>query len=363
MTSLADSVELLITSDAFAAGATITKSIQALHLDEEVEYIWSRPWSWGKIIYLATRYSGAVFFILMLVTLVPVRWNDFGHMLDPDTNSHLVLLEKGPCLGGHLYLVSGIVILSLAEVILAMRVHALYGLRKRIIVLSVILITISAATFQLFGLAWTLGSSSECIGKACVGTPVIPFRITVTCTEVSTDITFFGWIGASLVELVFLILVLVKTRKMKKVGGEYSLVSDEAQPYAHDIIGLMARDSKSYFIRIFAFCAVGTCCNLLTLFSGDKFKSKAAVIAFFLLLVQQNTILTVVIIVVTVLAPKLLLNIRMEYYGPVGSLADKTQLSWNPTVPLSESANADSLDAAVGAVDGSEEREPSLGES
>ncbi|KAI5114918.1 hypothetical protein M0805_001667, partial [Coniferiporia weirii] len=302
---------------------TIQHVNAALHLDEEVEYIWSRPWSWGKIIYLATRYSGAVFFILMLVTLSPVRWNDFGHMLDPDTNSYLSLLEKGPCLGGHLYLVSGAVILPLAEVILAMRIYALYGRRKRIIVLSIILITISVAASQYFGLAW-IQAPDDCIGKACVATsPAIPFQITLTCTEASPGIAFSGWIGAFLVELIFLILLLIKTRKMKKEGGEAR--GDETQPHMHDVIGLMARDSKSYFIRIFAFCTVATCFNILTFFSGDNFKSKAAFIAFFILLLQQNTILTVVIIAVTILAPKLLLNIRMEYYGPVGSLADKTQ--------------------------------------
>ncbi|KAI5117777.1 hypothetical protein M0805_000420, partial [Coniferiporia weirii] len=328
---------------------TIQHVNAALHLDEEVEYIWSRPWSWGKIIYLATRYLGAVFFILMLVTLMPVRWNDFGHVLDPDTNSYLDLLEKGPCLGGHLYLVSGAVILSLAEVILAMRIYALYGRRKRILVLSVILITISVAASQYFGLAW-IRAPDDCIGKACVETSLaIPFQITITCTEASPDIAFSGWIGAFLVELIFLILLLRKTRKMKKEGGEAR--DDESQPHVHDVIGLMARDSKSYFIRIFAFCAVGTCFNILPFLDDVNFKSTTAVKVYSLLVVQQNTVLTVVIIAVTILAPKLLVNIRMEYYGPVGSLAEKTQLSWNAAVPISESANTDSLDATVGAVD------------
>lgn len=43
----------------------------------------------------------------------------------------------------------------------------------------------------------------------------------------------------------------------------------------------------------------------------------------------QNTILTGSLLLMAVLAPKLLLNIRMEYYGPVGSLAENTRRNWD----------------------------------
>lgn len=36
-----------------------------LHLDDEVEYIWSKRWTAGKVAYLLARYSGAVFLILL----------------------------------------------------------------------------------------------------------------------------------------------------------------------------------------------------------------------------------------------------------------------------------------------------------
>lgn len=35
----------------------------------------------------------------------------------------------------------------------------------------------------------------------------------------------------------------------------------------------------------------------------------------------------------TTLAPKLLIDLRVEYYGPVGQLTEKSYLTWNAAVP------------------------------
>ncbi|EJD04615.1 uncharacterized protein FOMMEDRAFT_155767 [Fomitiporia mediterranea MF3/22] len=41
----------------------------------------------------------------------------------------------------------------------------------------------------------------------------------------------------------------------------------------------------------------------------------------------RNAYQTIVITIITILAPKMLINLRAEYYGPVGIIA--TQLSWD----------------------------------
>ncbi|THH04235.1 hypothetical protein EW145_g5665 [Phellinidium pouzarii] len=74
----------------------------------------------------------------------------------------------------------------------------------------------------------------------------------------------------------------------------------------------MARDSIKYFIRIFVVCFIGTCCNLLVLLDELKFKSKSVV-----------------------------------YYGPVGALTGRSQLSWDLAIPASASAGSIREDAVI----------------
>lgn len=42
-----------------------------------------------------------------------------------------------------------------------------------------------------------------------------------------------------------------------------------------------------------------------------------------------NAYQAVVITVMTILAPKLLVNLRAEYYGPIETLTESYQLPWN----------------------------------
>ena len=59
-------------------------------------------------------------------------------------------------------------------------------------------------------------------------------------------------------------------------------------------------------------------------------------ISLFVPAAQGNTALTVVIATITILAPKLFLNIRIEYYGPIGPLTEvpDTSLSWKVSSPM-----------------------------
>lgn len=78
----------------------------------------------------------------------------------------------------------------------------------------------------------------------------VPIRMTITCTDASPDITYIGWGGACLVEFAFFGMVWWKCRQLKRVGTNCGIVGEiKTQPYARDIIGLMARDSLNYFLR------------------------------------------------------------------------------------------------------------------
>ncbi|KAL5479056.1 hypothetical protein ACEPAI_2344 [Sanghuangporus weigelae] len=301
----------------------------ALHFDEEVEYIWSRPWTRGKVIYIVSRYTGAIFLILMGIGLLPIRWNDAGHPLI--NGKKLEMLEIGACLGGYLYVVAGTVTIVLAEITLAMRIYALYGRRKWMAVICAILILISCAGTQGLGIIYILKPEDSCIGKPCLFDSSLSYQITITCAMASDTISVFGWIPTSVVELIFLVLVLWKTRKMQKIHGEYSLVAEGKTPYAVDIMAVMARDSKKYFLQMFVLCFIGACLNVIVIL--DNFKLHSSSLAITLPAVLSNTFVTFAVAVLSILAPELFISLRMEYYGPVGSLADKSQLSWEVAIP------------------------------
>ncbi|KAL5496166.1 hypothetical protein ACEPAH_3083 [Sanghuangporus vaninii] len=310
-----DELSLMVTIPTALQGDSITLFFyySALHFDEEVKYIWSRPWTRGKVIYIVSRYTGAIFLMyvpcvrsktleelefrrclrLMGIGLLPIRWNDAGHPLI--NGKKLEMLEIGACLGGNLYVVAGTVTIVLAEIILAMRIYALYGRRKRMAVICAILILISCAGTQSLG------------------------------------IIFFGWLPTSVVELVFLVLVLWKARKMQAIRGEYSLVAEGKVPYAVDIMAVMARDSKKYFLQMFALCFIGACLNVIVILNNFKLHSTS--LAILLPTVLSNTFVTFAVAVLSILAPELFISLRMEYYGPVDSLADKSQLSWDVAIP------------------------------
>ncbi|KAL5482476.1 hypothetical protein ACEPAI_9070 [Sanghuangporus weigelae] len=110
----------------------------ALHFDEEVEYIWSKKWTMGKAMYLSTRYLGSLFSICCTVAFIDFRWEDtlnliaiFGGVLN---NGFFAT-----CFHGELFAGPGPMIILLAEVILQMRVYALHGRNKKMLIFFILL--------------------------------------------------------------------------------------------------------------------------------------------------------------------------------------------------------------------------------
>ncbi|KAL5525379.1 hypothetical protein ACEPAF_9249 [Sanghuangporus sanghuang] len=246
---------------------------------------------------------------LMGIGLLPIRWNDVGQPLINGKKLEILLILK--C-----YVVAGTVAIVLAEIILAMRIYAFAGT-------------------QGLGIAYTLKPEDSCIGKPCLLDSSLPFQVTVTCSMASEVISVLGWIPTSIVELIFLVLVFWKTRRARAIRGEYSLVAEGKVPYAVDIMAILARDSKKYFLQIFALCFIGACLNVIVIL--DNFKLHSSALAIMLPAVLSNTFVTFAVAVLSILAPELFISLRMEYYGPVGSLADQSQLPWEVAIPEGKS--------------------------
>ena len=90
-----------------------------------------------------------------------------------------------------------------------------------------------------------------CISKECISpTFTLPFELVVSCSVASSTIIPIGWFCSFIVELIFLFLVIYKTRQLKKMDGDYNLANDRAGVYNRNIMGLMVRDSKKYFLML-----------------------------------------------------------------------------------------------------------------
>ncbi|EJD05101.1 uncharacterized protein FOMMEDRAFT_154282 [Fomitiporia mediterranea MF3/22] len=130
-----------------------------------------------------------------------------------------------------------------------------------------------------------------------------------------------SWAAVSSVELLLFVLVLWKTIQVKGLKFPTWISRSTNGPRTtQDIATLMARDSVVYFAVIFSVALLG---SVLT-FLSERSDSRGFLLVFFR---DSNAYQTIVITIMTILAPKMLINIRAEYYGPVGIIA--TEISWD----------------------------------
>ncbi|KAL5525381.1 hypothetical protein ACEPAF_9251 [Sanghuangporus sanghuang] len=131
-----------------------------------------------------------------------------------------------------------------------------------------------------------------------------------------------GWLLNAVIELLLFILVLRKCKKAEGRGEPRRYTLRSRNP---DMIMLMARDSTSYFAVIFSLCLAGTVLGFVTEM-GNVWTSFKVFLAS-----QMNAYQTLVLTAMTILAPKLLINMRAEFYRPVGGYLNSqtTQLTWN----------------------------------
>ncbi|KAL4257718.1 hypothetical protein AB1N83_011622 [Pleurotus pulmonarius] len=105
-----------------------------LTFSDEVKYIWHEPWRSGKILFLLTRYPAIVESFL-------TYWNQLG-----------VAVSHATC--GHLFAITGVMFICevvIAELILTIRVWALYGRSRRIgLFLSVMAVACCVVTGAVF---------------------------------------------------------------------------------------------------------------------------------------------------------------------------------------------------------------------
>ncbi|KAL5479030.1 hypothetical protein ACEPAI_2318 [Sanghuangporus weigelae] len=314
-----DAHELTTFKSILVACTTFHFYYTALHLHEEVEYIWSNKWTFGKAMYLLSRYLGAFFLICSVIGVHSYAWNDPVNLRSYPVVNNVV----ETCLNGNLFSGVGPMIILVAEMILMMRVYALYGRSKKLLVFFAVLTTIlfTFDMMQFFYSFFTIEENDCDASGGCIESPFVKVRDELACMK-SLPMAAFGWAITSFVELLLCLLVVFKAGNWERIRCMMHKSNSQPSP-TRDVTTAMARDSVAYFAIIFTVCSVGTVIAFTVQFRINDITS--------FIYHELNAYETIVITLVTILAPNLILNLRMAYYGPPED--GSTYLSWNVQVP------------------------------
>ncbi|KAL5501755.1 hypothetical protein ACEPAH_9015 [Sanghuangporus vaninii] len=240
------------------------------------------------------------------------------------------------CFHGELFAGPGPMIILLAEAILQMRVYALYGRNKKMLIFFILLnVALFGFNVLQFSNLFLYAESGGCPDGGCfekrdlVRRGFIPDdpEVRLGCS-LTVQITGVAWGVTSFLEFILFVLVFVKAQAWKICIRKKGTTGDGA-PRVRDIITTMARDSISYFAiladysntlrRIFTICLFTSFCTSFYMTYYSRF--------FYFMYIESNALETIVITIMTILAPKLILNLRAEYYGL--NQTDQVELTWN----------------------------------
>lgn len=200
-----------------------------LTFDGEVEHIWNASWSAGKVVYLINRYY----------TLASVVMNTYGFYRVHLTNEFCLHFLRWQGW-------TGLVSCLISEVILQMRIYAMYSLDRKVLAFM----TISfAASIAISG--WIMGTTLINMTPLAVHVPGGMF-----CMPVGISSHFYTlWIPMLLFEL--LLCTLALARGFSTFVSNGSLIRTGQR-----LVVVLFRDSVIYFVVI---CATYMTCLLLWL--------------------------------------------------------------------------------------------------
>ncbi|KAF5336373.1 hypothetical protein D9611_006713 [Ephemerocybe angulata] len=200
-----------------------------LTFDGEVEHIWNASWSAGKVVYLINRYY----------TLASVVMNTYGFYRVHLTNEFCLHFLRWQGW-------TGLVSCLISEVILQMRIYAMYSLDRKVLAFM----TISfAASIAISG--WIMGTTLIKMTPLAVHVPGGMF-----CMPVGISSHFYTlWIPMLLFEL--LLCTLALARGFSTFVSNGSLIRTGQR-----LVVVLFRDSVIYFVVI---CATYMTCLLLWL--------------------------------------------------------------------------------------------------
>lgn len=233
---------LLTTRYSELASSVIIIYDHLVTLDQEVELIWKSGWSFGKLLFLLNRYY----------TLFAVVFNNYVLFSNELTRELCVSWFRWQG-------VSGIIAFTLSELILQLRLYALYGLNKKVMALMG---TVFAAAFV---------SSATIMGLALsrIEVTVLTLFDYSFCAPLNlAQITYFYAFWIPIIICESLLCALVLARALNGWKRKSTLLAA-----GRELVAVLVRDSVVYFLVLFAVYLT----NTVIFVGGDVIKTEAAV--------------------------------------------------------------------------------------
>ncbi|KAJ6503889.1 hypothetical protein C8R45DRAFT_894985 [Mycena sanguinolenta] len=201
------------------ASSTIIVFDHIITLDEEVELIWKSPWSMGKVLFIINRYY----------TLTSVIVNNYALLSPSLTDSFCLRFFRWQGW-------TGLIACMITEVILQMRLYALYFLNKKVLALMVTTFILSSASS-----AAIMGTVLEGITARAHPVPGMTF-----CVPSGVPNYFYAfWIPIICFESLLCGLALYR-------GYQTFRATDPLFQSGRHLVGILIRDSVFYFLVMFA---------------------------------------------------------------------------------------------------------------
>ncbi|KLO11820.1 hypothetical protein SCHPADRAFT_450749 [Schizopora paradoxa] len=279
----AQKITKMLSTESYILAATITVALYdwLTILDDEVEFIWRKGVTLGKILYISMRTACAIYFSLCAFDLI-ITW--LGVVFDKKGFIETASFRILPLM----HEVLGTLVLQSSLVIQSMRVHAMYGQQTRMKIFLILLVAVSLVSSSVLYAIF----------------PLNPDSITVDSQHVTRSNRFLGpqWliIFALASESVIVVLVLYKFWCCRSICGSLSGFSTNEH-----LLSTMVRDSVKYYAAIFTVYAA----TLILAFLEPERKNLPVSA------MGDSPILVMSIAFSSILSPRLILNIRREYYG------------------------------------------------
>ncbi|KAJ3903694.1 hypothetical protein F5879DRAFT_137235 [Lentinula edodes] len=209
-----------VTRYANMAGSALLLFDYLLTLDDEIEFIWQKSWSIGKGLFIISRYYS------LIITVVVNNYVLFGH-LSASVSIHYSYWQGW----------SGLFTCMIVEMILQMRLYALYFLDKRILLLMVVsFIVSSASTALVLGLMYSGGISTQ------IETPF--------CLTELPDYSYAVWIPRLAFDTFLCILALIRGFQLAK--EESDDFESSTLPSGKHLMKVLIRDCIGSYLIMFA---------------------------------------------------------------------------------------------------------------
>jgi len=209
----------------------------AISLDQEIQLIWKSSWSFGKCLFLANRYY-ALFVVIFNNYVL------FGPGVNQNLCSHWFRWQG----------VTGLVTFAFGELILQMRLYALYNLNRKVLVIMI----------STFLVAFVASASIMSVVLARVQVASIPIHLPNISTSICTltnlgSIPFFYtyWIPMMISETLLCTLVIVRAIERMREDKRMKSTSRWIDS-SRELAVVMIRDSILYFLVLFAVYLINT---------------------------------------------------------------------------------------------------------